>query len=61
MQTLYLSANTPDTPEIAANAALILFGVCCALLDRLMKCQAKDFTENGGFTENLYKVRKNNS
>ncbi len=51
--------NRSSTPEIAANAALILLGVSNALLDRLLKRQAKDFAEKGGFTENLYQVRKN--
>ena len=43
--------------EIAANAALVLIGVACALLDRQLKALAKTFTEEGGFTERLYRVR----
>ena len=49
----------PSTyPEIAANAALVLVGVACALLDRQIAAQAKAFTEEGGFTERLYRTRK---
>jgi len=44
-------------PEIAANAALVLIGVACALLDRQIEAQAKAFTEEGGFTERLHRVR----
>ena len=44
-------------PELAANAALVLIGVACALLDRQLKAQAKAFTEEGGFTERLHRIR----
>ena len=44
-------------PEIAANAALILIGVACALLDRQIGAQAKAFLAEGGFTERLYRAR----
>jgi four helix bundle suffix protein len=44
-------------PEIAANAALVLLGVACALLDRQIAAQAAAFTEEGGFTERLYRIR----
>ena len=43
--------------EIAANAALVLIGVACALLDRQIAAQAAAFTEEGGFTERLYRIR----
>ena len=46
-------------PEIAANAALILTGVACALLDRQLASLAAAFEREGGFTERLYRVRKN--
>lgn len=46
------------TPEIAANAALILLGVACSLLDRQIERLAEDFENQGGFTERLYRVRK---
>jgi four helix bundle suffix protein len=44
-------------PEIAANAALVLIGVACALLDRQIEAQAAAFTKEGGFTERLYRIR----
>jgi four helix bundle suffix protein len=43
--------------EIAANAALVLVGVACALLDRQIAAQAAALTEHGGFTERLYRIR----
>ncbi len=43
--------------EIAANAALVLIGVACSLLDRQIATLAKTFTQEGGFTERLYKIR----
>ena len=43
--------------EIAANAALTLLSVACALLDRRIAVQAKAFEQDGGFTERLYKRR----
>ena len=44
-------------PEIAANAALVLIGVACALLDRQIAAQAAAITEEGGFTERLHRIR----
>lgn len=44
-------------PEIAANAAHVLIGVACALLDRQIATLEKSFVEEGGFTERLYRVR----
>ena len=53
--------STPPTkstsPEIAANAALVLLAVACSLLDRQLAAQAKAFETEGGFTERLYRVR----
>ncbi len=53
--------STPSTkstyPELAANAALILLGVACTLLDRQLATLATAFTEEGGFTERLYRLR----
>lgn len=53
--------STPSTkstyPEIAANGALALLAVACALLDRQLASQEKSFVEEGGFTERLYRVR----
>jgi four helix bundle suffix protein len=44
-------------PEIAANAAYVLIGVACALLDRQLASLARSFEDEGGFTERLYRVR----
>ena len=44
-------------PEISANAVLVLIAVACSLLDRQVARLAKDFENEGGFTERLYKVR----
>ncbi|MDA3799335.1 MAG: four helix bundle suffix domain-containing protein [Kiritimatiellae bacterium] len=47
-------------PEsLAANAALYLLNLACYLLDRQVESLAKDFENNGGFTEKLYNIRKN--
>ncbi len=44
-------------PELAANAAHVLIGVACALLDRQIEAQAAAFEKEGGFTERLYRSR----
>jgi four helix bundle suffix protein len=44
--------------ELAANSALVLIEVTRALLDRLKQAQADAFVVEGGFTERLYRVRK---
>jgi four helix bundle suffix protein len=44
--------------EIAANGAHALTGVACVLLDRQVDRLARDFETEGGFTERLYRVRK---
>jgi four helix bundle suffix protein len=44
--------------EIAANAAIVLINVACSLLDRQLTALAKDYAENGGFTERMYRVRR---
>lgn len=44
-------------PEIAANGALALIAVACSLLDRQIATLEKNFVEEGGFTERLYRVR----
>lgn len=50
--------STPSTyPEIAANAALVLISVACALLDRQLAAQARAFETEGGFTERMYRRR----
>lgn len=49
---------SPTYPEIAANGALALIAVACALLDRQLAAQAAAFQEEGGFTEHLYRARQ---
>ena len=48
----------PET--LVANAALSLLNLACYLLDRQVATLAKDFEDNGGFTERLYRVRSAN-
>ncbi len=43
---------------LAANAALSLLNLACYLLDKQVERLAEDFENNGGFTERLYRVRK---
>ena len=43
--------------EFSANAALVLIGVACALLDRQLASLAAAFETKGGFTERLYRAR----
>lgn len=45
-------------PEITCNAALVLIGVASSLLDRQLAAQAEAFEKEGGFTERLYRIRK---
>ena len=52
-----ISSIQSSYPELAANAALVLIGVACALLDRQLAAQAAAFEKEGGFTERLYRVR----
>lgn len=44
-------------PEYSANAALVLIAVACSLLDRQVASLARQFEQEGGFTERLYRVR----
>lgn len=53
------TSSTSTFPEIAANAALVLIAVACSLLDRQLAALAAAFEKEGGFTERLYRVRKN--
>ncbi len=52
--------STKIYPELSANAALVLLAVACSLLDRQVSRLAKDFEQEGGFSERLYRVRKKN-
>jgi len=45
-------------PEIAANAALVLITVASSLLRRQLAAQSRDFLENCGFRERMYRMRK---
>jgi four helix bundle suffix protein len=51
------SCPPPTYPEIAANAALVLINVACALLNRQIEALGAAFTREGGFTERLYRIR----
>ena len=57
--TLSTKSTQSTYPEIAANAALVLIAVACSLLDRQLASLAAAFEREGGFTERLYRVRKN--
>ena len=45
-------------PEYSANAALVLINLSCYFLDKQVAKLATEFKEEGGFSERLYKVRK---
>lgn len=45
--------------EVAANGVLVLLAVACKLLDRQIASLAEAFKNEGGFTERLYRIRKN--
>ncbi|HUO83688.1 MAG TPA: four helix bundle suffix domain-containing protein, partial [Thermoanaerobaculia bacterium] len=44
--------------EIVANGVLALITVACSLLRRQLSAQAAAFEREGGFTERLYRVRR---
>lgn len=52
-----MGAGKSTYAEVAANAAHVLVGVACALLDRQIVRLAADFEREGGFTERLHRVR----
>lgn len=52
-----ISSMRSSYSALAANAALVLIGVACALLDRQLAAQAATFEVEGGFTERLHRVR----
>jgi four helix bundle suffix protein len=52
-------STSSSFPELAANAALVLIAVASSLLDRQLAAQAAAFEREGGFTERLYRFRKN--
>ena len=49
--------SVPGSAERVANAALSLLNLACHLLDRQIAALEKNFVEEGGFTERLYRVR----
>ena len=51
--------RTIPSAVLAANAALSLLNLCCHLLDRQLAAQAAAFEREGGFTERLYRLRRN--
>ncbi len=53
------TGKIPSSAQLAANAALSLLNICCYLLDRQLAAQAEVFKREGGFTERLYRIRKN--
>ena len=54
----YKSYVEASPPEVAANAAICLVHQANYLLDRQLQQLEKQFVEQGGFTERLYKARK---
>ena len=48
----------PPSAELAANGILSLINLCQYLLERQLRSQATTFTDKGGFTERLYRVRR---
>jgi four helix bundle suffix protein len=46
-----------SSAELVANAALSLLNLACYLLDKQLATLEKNFVEEGGFTERLYRVR----
>ena len=52
--------STKVYPEMAANAVLVLIAVACSLLNRQVQRLARDFEQEGGFTERMFKVRDAN-
>lgn len=50
--------HTLSAAALAANAALSLINLACYLLDRQVQRLARDFENQGGFTERLYRTRK---
>jgi four helix bundle suffix protein len=54
-----MASRAEPYPALAANSALVLIEVACALLDRQLASLAAAFEAEGGFTERLYRVRSN--
>lgn len=67
VRSLYrITAPTGDDPynvrsadaETTANTLICMISQACYLLDRQLKAQERQFQEQGGFTERLYRYRK---
>ena len=54
------SGKSECKAEVAANLALVLICQACALLDRQIERLARNFVDEGGFTERLYRIRSEN-
>lgn len=50
--------SSVSSSALVANAALSLLNLCCHLLDRQLAAQAQAFESEGGFTERLYRIRR---
>jgi four helix bundle suffix protein len=50
-------SSAPPSAILAANAALSLINLASYLLKRQVESQGDTFTEEGGFTERLYRIR----
>jgi hypothetical protein len=55
--TTYKAYLEASPPEIAANAAICLIHQANFLLDQQLRALEKEFLNEGGFTERLYRVR----
>ncbi len=51
-----VSSTSLSSACLAANAALSLLNLACWLLDRQVERLGRDFENDGGFTERLYRV-----
>jgi four helix bundle suffix protein len=51
-------ASVPGSAQLVANGALSLLNLCCRLVDRQLAAQARAFEKEGGFTERLYRIRR---
>jgi restriction system protein len=56
-RTYMIYRSYMQNPETAANCALCLIHQVNYLLDQQIRALEKDFLENGGFTERLYRAR----
>ncbi|MBM4356278.1 MAG: four helix bundle protein, partial [Deltaproteobacteria bacterium] len=54
----YRALVESGTAEVAANTVVCLIHQTCFLLDRQIRRLEKDFLEEGGFSEKLYRARR---